>query len=77
MSIKYNCYFCDTERDMGASWEVCSFNQKEDKDYWMKGPPCERSDKDCPFFLSREQAHDIVREVVKKYVEDSGVYLCT
>ena len=39
MSIKYNCYFCETARDMGASWAVCTFNREEDKNYWMKGPP--------------------------------------
>ena len=34
MSIKYDCYFCEVEREMAASWGVCTFNQKEDKDYW-------------------------------------------
>lgn len=77
MSIKYDCYFCETERDMGACWEVCTFNQKEDEDYWKKGPPCEYSDKDCPFYLSKEQAYNIVRKEVEKNVKDSGVYSCT
>ena len=66
MSIKYDCYFCETERDMGASWEVCSFNQKEDKDYWTKSPPCEYLDNDCPFYVSKTRAHDMVREEVRK-----------
>lgn len=74
MSIQCDCYFCETERDMGASWEVCTFNQEEDKDYWKKRPPCKFSDDDCPFYCSKERAHQIVRKEVKKYVKDTGVY---
>lgn len=77
MSIKYNRYFCEMERDMGASWAVCTYNREEDKDYWEKGPPCEYSDDDCPFYLPEEQAYNIIRKEVKKNVKDSGVYPCT
>ena len=66
MSIKYNCYFCEVEREMTASWEVCTLNQEEDKDYWKKKPPCEYLDNNCPFYLSKTQAHNIIREVVKR-----------
>lgn len=66
MSIKYNCYFCDTEREMTASWEICTYNKEKDKDYWMKRPLCEFSDKVCPFYITREQAYNIVRKEVEK-----------
>jgi hypothetical protein len=69
MSIKYNCYFCEQERDMGASWMVCTYNQEKDKDYWRKKPPCEDSDNDCPFYLSEEQAYNIIRKEVEKNVD--------
>ena len=69
MSIKYNCYFCEIARDMGGL-AICTFNREEDKDYWMKGAPCEYSDDDCPFYLSKKQAHNIIIEEVKKNIEN-------
>lgn len=77
MSIKHDCYFHETERDMGASWEICTYNKIKDEDYWIKEAPCERSDKDCPYYLSKKQAYEIVRKEVEKNVKDSGVYSCT
>lgn len=74
MSIQYDCYFCENEREMTASWEICTYNKEKDKEYWQKGPPCEFSDNVCPFYITREQAYNIVRKEVEKNVKDSGVY---
>lgn len=65
MSIKYSCYFCVTIRDMGASWEVCTYSREEDEGYWMKEPPCKHLD-NCPFYCSKGQAFDIIKKEVNK-----------
>lgn len=66
MSIKYNCYFCKLERDMGASWYICTYHREEDVDYWMKEPPCDYSDNNCPFYCSKEQAFNIIKKEVNR-----------
>lgn len=75
MSIKYDCYFCETYHYEPSVWETCSYNKDKDKDYWQKEPPCEFSDKACPFYITREQAYNIVRKEVEN-VKDSGVHSC-
>lgn len=73
-NVKRGCYFLDIEKDIGVTWAVCTYNQNEDEDYWMKDAPCSNSDKDCPFYLTREQAFDIVRKEVEKNVRDSEIH---
>lgn len=63
MSIKYNCYFCETERDMGASWSVCTFNKKTNANWWMNSPYCEYHD-DCPYYYPEEKVFDIIHDSI-------------
>ena len=69
MSIQYDCYFCKTERDMGAVWEVCDFNRENDKCYWMKKPPCEKLDY-CPFYIPDTEAYNLIKNFVKERKEE-------
>lgn len=54
------------QKETWASWTVCTFNREEDKDYWIKGPPCEYSDDDCLFYYSKELAYNIIRKEARK-----------
>lgn len=61
--VKYDCFFSEIERDMGASWPVCTYNKETDADYWQKFPYCEKHE-DCPYYCSKERAFNIIHCMV-------------
>lgn len=65
IKVKWSCFFCETEREMTASWPVCTYNKENDPYYWQKSPYCETND-NCPYYCSKEHAFNIVHNTMNK-----------
>ena len=62
--IKKNCYFCFENRDMGAAWSACDFNntdynEKTNPKFWSLG---EHDCDECEHYITEGRLNELIVE---------------